>query len=286
MGEASKVCGVTVPKRIDGARLRSALLRPAGPYAAIDVVASTGSTNADLREAVAEGAPDRTVLIAEEQTAGTGRRGRTWVSPAGTGVYCSVLLRPGAVPLASLGSLAAVAGLALTDMAAELGARAVLKWPNDVLAGPDAGKVAGVLAESVPCDEEAVVLGIGVNVTPFRTPVRPGVGGLPATSLAEHGATTTDRTEVARLLLEFLYERERRWRAGRGDLAEAGLLDDYRARCATLGRQVKILVAGGPARTGRAVDVEPGGALVLDTDGGRRETIFAGDVVHLRPAQG
>ncbi|WP_040924759.1 biotin--[acetyl-CoA-carboxylase] ligase, partial [Saccharomonospora iraqiensis] len=106
-------------------------------------------------------------------------------SPPGGGVYLSVLLRPGEVPMAALGSLAAVAGLALTDTAAAVGVDAVLKWPNDVLAGPDGAKCAGVLAEAVSSDEQAVVLGIGVNVAPLRTPVRPGPGGLPATSPAE-----------------------------------------------------------------------------------------------------
>ncbi|EHR49174.1 birA, biotin-(acetyl-CoA-carboxylase) ligase [Saccharomonospora marina XMU15] len=271
-------------KRIDAARLRSALLRPVGPYAAIDVVASTGSTNADLRDAVVEGADDRTVLIAEEQTAGAGRRGRTWVSPPGAGVYLSVLLRPGEVPLPALGSLAAVAGLALVDTARELGVDAVLKWPNDMLAGAEPAKCAGVLAEAVACDEQAVVLGIGVNVSPMREPVRPGPGALRATSLAEEGASTSDRTEVARLLLGHLHEREQRWRAACGDLRAAGLLEEYRSRCATLGMQVKVLVAGGSAKIGEALDVDSDAALIVRTADGQRHTIFAGDVVHLRPS--
>lgn len=272
-------------KCIDAARLRSALLRPVGPYAAIDVVPSTGSTNADLRDAVVEGAEDRTVLIAEEQTAGAGRRGRSWASPPGAGVYLSVLLRPGEVPLPALGSLAAVAGLALTDTAAEVGVNAVLKWPNDMLAGPDRAKCAGVLAEAVACDEQAVVLGIGLNVSAMREPVRPGPGGLRATSLAQEGARTSDRTEVARLLLSRLHERERLWRAARGDLREAGLLEEYRSRCSTLGMQVKVLLAGGGSKIGEAVDVDADATLVIRTGEGQRHTIFAGDVVHLRPSE-
>ncbi len=277
---------MTAHRSLDAARLRSRLLAPAGPYATVDVVGSTGSTNADLREAVVEGVADRTVLLAEEQTAGAGRRGRGWVSPAGGGVYLSVLLRPGEVPMAALGSLAAVAGLALTDTAAALGVDAVLKWPNDVLAGPDGAKCAGVLAEAVSSDERAVVLGIGVNVAPLRTPVRPGPGGLPATSLAEQGATTTDRTEIAAALLTALDARERPWRRARGDLAAAGLLDEYRDRCVTLGGPVRVEVSGAAPWTGTAVDVDPTGALVVDAGGGRRRTVFAADVVHLRPASG
>ncbi|WP_199434000.1 biotin--[acetyl-CoA-carboxylase] ligase [Qaidamihabitans albus] len=269
---------------LDAARLRAELVRPVGPYTALDVTASTGSTNADLRAAVTEGAADRTVLLAEEQTAGLGRRGRTWSSPAGTGVYCSVLLRPEHVPFAGFGSLAIAAGLALVDLASRLGARVVLKWPNDVLAGDGRGKCAGILSEAVASDELAVILGVGINVRRGREQVRPGPGGLPAISLAELGASTTDRTEVARLLLTALHERERRWRAAGGDLRKAGLLTDYRAHCATLGQEVKVTVAGGKALIGRAVDVDPAGALLVELAGGERRTVFAGDVVHLRPA--
>jgi BirA family biotin operon repressor/biotin-[acetyl-CoA-carboxylase] ligase len=267
---------------IDASGLRADLLLPNGPYAALDVVHSTGSTNADLRSAVAEGAADRTVLIAEEQTAGMGRRGRTWRSPSGAGIYCSVLLRPREVAFAHLGSLAVVAGLAVTDVAAALGVDAVLKWPNDVLAGPGRGKCAGILSEAATSDEIAVVLGIGLNVLPSKESVPPGPGGLPATSLREEGATTTDRTRIAALLLAALADREGSWREARGDLAAAGLLQDYRARCATLGQEVKVMLADGGTLFGVAVDVDGTGQLVLETGQDRRRTLFAGDVVHLR----
>ena len=100
---------------LDVAELRSAL---AGQYPAVDVVASTGSTNADLLAASADGALDRTVLIAETQTAGRGRRARRWVSPPGSGLYLSVLLRPSEVAAPALGTLSMVAGLALADAGA------------------------------------------------------------------------------------------------------------------------------------------------------------------------
>ncbi|PXY32352.1 biotin--[acetyl-CoA-carboxylase] ligase [Prauserella muralis] len=270
-------------KRIDAGRLRAELVRPAGPYAALDVVESTGSTNADLRAALVDGAPDRTVLIAEEQTAGVGRRGRSWSSPPGTGIYCSVLLRPAEVSLAGMGSLAAVAGLALVDLARELGAATALKWPNDVLAADGRGKCAGILSEAAASEEQAVILGMGLNVTSARDVPPPGPGGLPPVSLRELGARTTDRTEIALLLLTFLDLRERRWRAEGGDLARAGLLDEYRTHCATLGQEVRIFVAGGSDLVGEAVDLDPAGALVVRTADGRQRTVFAGDVVHLRP---
>lgn len=265
--------------QINAARLRADLV---GPYAAVDVVSSTGSTNADLRVAAAGGAPDRTVLIAEEQTAGVGRRARSWTSPKGTGIYLSVLLRPLGVGFAELGSLAIVAGLAVTDLTAELGVDAALKWPNDVLAGPDRGKCAGILAESVATEEVAVVLGIGLNVRPLGPDVKPGAGGLRPTSLAENGARTTDRTELSAGLLAALARRERRWREAGGNLAAAGLLEEYRARCETLGQQVRVLLPGETSLFGTATDIDPSGQLVVVEDTGKRHTVFAGDVVHLR----
>src|SRR3954454_18310834 len=100
---------------IDGARLTAALK---DRYAKIDVVERTGSTNADLRKAVEEGAADRTVLLAEEQTAGVGRRARPWSLPKSAGLYLSVALRPSGVSFCPLASLTGVAGLAVRAAAA------------------------------------------------------------------------------------------------------------------------------------------------------------------------
>ncbi|MET8851409.1 biotin--[acetyl-CoA-carboxylase] ligase [Amycolatopsis sp. NPDC004625] len=261
---------------IDAGRLTAALQ---DRYARVDVVERTGSTNADLRKAVDEGAADRTVLLAGEQTAGVGRRARSWSSPKG-GLYLSVALRPG-VPFAALGSLSVVAGLAVRAAAASVGVDAVLKWPNDVLAG--GAKCAGILAEAVAGDAPSVVLGIGLNVQPLGD-VQPGPGGLPATSLAERGATNTDRTGVAIALLTGLDDLERRWRLAGGDLTEAGLLGDYRAHCATLGQDVEVQLPDGSSLTGRAADIDAAGQLQVDVADGRRHTVFAGDVVHVRPA--
>ena len=262
---------------IDAVRLTAALQ---DRYAKIDVVERTGSTNADLRKALEDGAADRTVLLAEEQTAGVGRRARSWSSPKGAGLYLSVALRPG-VPFSVLGSLSVVAGLAVRAAAASVGVDAVLKWPNDVLV--DGAKCAGILAEAVAGDEPSIVLGIGLNVLPLGD-VQPGPGGLPATSLAEQGATNTDRTDVAIALLTGFADLEQRWRLAGGDLTEAGLLGDYRAHCATLGQDVEVQLPDGSALTGRAADIDAAGQLQVDVAGGQRHTVFAGDVVHVRPA--
>jgi BirA family biotin operon repressor/biotin-[acetyl-CoA-carboxylase] ligase len=256
-------------------KLRSALVAPSGPYAALDVVPSTGSTNADLAAAV--DAADRTVLIALEQTAGRGRRSREWVSPA-SGLYLSVLLRP-AVPASRLGTLALVAGLALAGTAREVaGVEARLKWPNDLLVGSSLGKCAGVLSEVVG---GGVVVGIGLNVGPLPVEVPAGSGGLVATSLAEGGAVTTDLAELAIALLGRFATFESAWRDAGGDIETSGILASYKENCATLGQSVRVQLAGGEL-SGVAVDLNAAGELVLKTDDGAEVTVSAGDVVHVR----
>jgi BirA family biotin operon repressor/biotin-[acetyl-CoA-carboxylase] ligase len=263
-----------VPLDVD--RLRAALV---GPYAQVDVVDSTGSTNADLREAARAGAADRTVLVAEEQTAGQGRRARTWVSPPHTGLYVSVLLRPD-VPPHRIPWITLLAGVALARTATTLGVDAALKWPNDLLAG--GAKCAGVLAEA----DGAVVLGMGLNVAALPGDVPPGAGGLPATSLEQQGATTTDRTEIAVHLLRNLAELDDVWRRNNGDPLASGLHAEYRRHCATLGQLVRIELPGDRELRGTAVEIDVDGQLVIRTEDGRRHSVHAGDVVHLRSAVG
>ncbi|GAA2964045.1 biotin--[acetyl-CoA-carboxylase] ligase [Actinokineospora diospyrosa] len=258
---------------LDVEALRAAL----GSYAAVDVVDSTGSTNADL-VAAADSAADRTVLIAEQQTAGRGRRARDWVSPPASGIYLSVLLRPTGVPVARYGSLSLVAGVALIRTARHAGVIASLKWPNDLLAGAGLAKCAGVLAE---VSGQAVVLGIGLNVAPLHDDVPVGPGGLPATSLAQEGGTA-DRTAVAIALLRAFDEAERSWRGAQGDLLTSGLLAEYRASCATLGQRVRVELPDGTSLQALATDIDGDGRLVVDV-GGTARTLSAGDVVHVRP---
>ncbi|MQA08625.1 MAG: biotin--[acetyl-CoA-carboxylase] ligase [Pseudonocardiaceae bacterium] len=261
---------------MDAGALRARL---APVYPRLDVVRSTGSTNADLRDAASGDAPDRTLLIAGEQTAGVGRRSRGWMSPAG-GLYLSVLLRPSDVPAAQLGSVAVIAGLALLRTVRALGVDAVLKWPNDLLAGTARAKCAGILCEAVPTPEMSVIVGIGLNTAPLGAAVA-GPGGLPATSLAEHGVTAS-RTEIAAELLTAFAGLEAPWRAARGDLAAGGVLASYRDACDTIGRDIRIEGVGETVYHGRAVDVDTSGSLILQSSDGRRQAFSAGDVVHLR----
>lgn len=266
--------------------VRSRLVRPNGVYAAVDVVGSTGSTNADLVDAARADAADRTLLIARTQTAGHGRRSRRWVSPAG-GLYASVLLRPHSVPPSRLGWLTLLAGIALVELAESVGVPATLKWPNDLLTSNGAGKLAGVLAEAVPAGGgTAVVLGIGLNVLPLldAADVPDGAGGLPPASFAEYGARVTVLDTLAVELFERFAELDSTWRAAAGDAEAAGLRDRYLRRCTTVGRRVRVDLTGAEV-IGTAEGVDPDGqlTLVLDpADGGGVRTVSAGDVVHLR----
>lgn len=266
--------------RLDPAALRAVLVAPAGPWARLDVVESTGSTNADLLDAAADGAPDGTVLVAEYQQAGRGRLGRTWVCPPGSGLTLSVLLRPAPVARARFGWLPLLAGLALLDTARALTTvPAGLKWPNDLLLGEPGRKAAGILAEVGAGG--AVVVGIGLNLTDPDT--SGGALAARSTSLAAEGVEA-DRSEVLIALLTDLAERVRQWRSAGGDPDVGPLRSDYRAGCASLGTEVRVELPGGDVLTGVAEDVDGDGRLLLLEPSGRRRAVAAGDVVHLRPA--
>ena len=267
--------------KLDVLALREQLVAPNGPYAALDVVDTTGSTNADLMSAAGQGAADHTVLLAERQSAGRGRRSRTWVSPEGTGIYLSVLIRPTTVPAERLGTLGMVAGLALMHAARETaGIEASLKWPNDLLVGTDRKKAAGVLSEVAP--GQAAVVGVGLNVTALPDGAEPGPGGLPPGSFADAGASNTDRTEIAAGFLRAFAEFEALWRQSGGDVARSGVLAGYRETCGTIGQRVRVELPEREPLTGVAVDVDDEGRLLLKLDDGTPTAISAADVVHLR----
>jgi BirA family biotin operon repressor/biotin-[acetyl-CoA-carboxylase] ligase len=252
-----------------------------GMWTPIDVVASTGSTNADLLARAVGGLEplDGEVLVAEEQTAGRGRLGRTWTSVPGASLTFSVLLRPVTVPPARRGWLPLMAGVAVASAVRSVaGVGAVLKWPNDVLVGER--KLAGILAEQSP-DGSAVVIGMGLNVaTPAEAlPVSPA--GLPATSLLVEGASVSRAT----LLLEVLRQLERRYVAFRSDPdpARTGLLAEYRSLCGTVGQRVRVELPAGRILTGVAVDIDPEGRLlVAGGPGDPPSPVSAGDVIHVR----
>jgi len=272
-----------VRKPLDAARLRRAALHPDGPWREIEVVPSTGSTNADLLARALRGEPEGVVLAAEEQTAGRGRMGRTWTSPPRAALTFSLLLNP-AVPPARRGWLPLLTGVAVAAAVTEVtGIRTGLKWPNDVLAGnvlAGEGKLAGILAEAAG---DAVVVGIGLNVStePAELP-RPLPGALPATSLRAAGAQAPDREELLLAILAGFERWYRPWRQASGDPDRSGLREEYVRWSATIGRTVRAELPGGQALSGSAAGVDPDGRLLVRVSSGAEVAVAAGDVVHLR----
>ncbi len=255
------------------AALRRALVVDGSPWTDLRVVQETGSTNSDVAAAARAGAPEGLVVVAELQTEGRGRDGRSWSAPLRAGLAFSVLLRPPPATRAGWGWLPLLAGLAVVGPVRTVaGLDAGLKWPNDVLVGDR--KLAGLLAEVVG---GAVVLGIGLNVS-----VREEELPVPtATSLAIEGAGTTDREPMLRAVLRELGVLYGRFVEAAGDVAASGLVADYRAACRTLGRQVHVTLPGDKSVDGEAVAVDDAGRIVVRSDNGDH-ALAAGDVTHLR----
>ncbi|WSG13739.1 biotin--[acetyl-CoA-carboxylase] ligase [Nonomuraea sp. NBC_01738] len=252
--------------------LKRALVRPGSLWTGVSVVDSTGSTNADLARAAAEGAEEGSVLVAEEQRAGRGRLGRQWNAPARSGLTFSVLLRP-QVPPIKQGWLALLFGVAAASAVRRLGEVDVrLKWPNDLLIGER--KLAGILAERT---DDAVVIGIGLNVTLKDTELPVPT----ATSLAVEKAACLDRDPLLRAILREVEAHYRDWADAGGDADASGLRAAYQASCATIGRDIRVELPGDRTLEGRAVGVDANGHLLVSS-GLTEHTLSAGDVVHVR----
>ncbi len=249
--------------------LRSSVL--GGLWAEVEIVASTGSTNADLAAWARRGGRPGKVLVTADQQAGRGRLTRSWVTPPDTAVACSVLVAPRR-PVQEWGWLPLLVGMAVSDGVHEAtGLDARVKWPNDVMVGER--KLCGILCEAVgDAGTPLAVLGFGLNVglTPDQLPV--------PTATSVHGeGSDASATAVTVANLRALERWFTRWDDG------ADLIADYRERCGTLGRDVTVHRVGAQDVTGRAVDVDADGGIVVATPGGRR-TFVAGDVEHLRRA--
>lgn len=246
------------------------VLHRSSPARAHDLrgVASTGSTNVDLRSVVPESG-GVVVLTAEEQTAGRGRSGRNWSCPFGAGLMFSLRFTP-RVPVREFGWTGAVLGLSVRAALADRIA-VDLKWPNDLQIAGD--KLGGILAEAT--SDGAVIVGVGLNVSVRRE----DLPRLDATSLLSAGVDLDRADLLARILLEF-DQRVVRWEAA--GLVDSGLLPEYRAACVTLGRRVSVELPDGTTVLGQAVDVDPDGALVVRPDSGEQRAFAAGDVHHVR----
>jgi BirA family biotin operon repressor/biotin-[acetyl-CoA-carboxylase] ligase len=238
--------------------------------------AEAGSTNDVAWEALAQGTPDGTAVVADVQSRGRGRAGRAWHTAPGLGLALSVLLHLGC-DRRGAATLPLVGGLALAEALESLGLRTRLKWPNDLLVGTR--KVSGLLAESrrgphAPHDAaggDVAVLGVGVNVGQGPGDFPPDLAPR-ATSLALEGVAASREAVAA----AFLNRLEPLWH----EHAEGGrerVLDRWRARAAFWGRPVTVRTPSGPVE-GVARTLDPDGGLVLALADGRETTVLAGDL--------
>ncbi|MDP1610770.1 MAG: biotin--[acetyl-CoA-carboxylase] ligase [Sulfuritalea sp.] len=237
----------------------------------IDVLPSCDSTNAVLLARAEAGAPSGTVVIAEEQTAGRGRRGRTWFASPGDSLTFSLLWRfaSGTAPA----GLSLAIGVAVASALQRVGAgTTALKWPNDIL--KQGRKLGGILIELVPGAPHAAVIGIGINL---RLPAgMPDEVRVASAAIGESGATLDSNALYAALLGELLVTLE-----SFADGGFAAIRAEWMARHAFQDVAVNLSTDFGPPRTGICRGVDTDGALLLEVDG-RVERVLSGEV-SLRP---
>ena len=236
-------------------------------FGPLEMVAETGSTNADL---LARSDEKGLVLTAQHQTAGRGRLDRTWEAPPGANLLFSVVVQlvappertPLVTPALALALVEALQGLT----------SAQVKWPNDVLLC-SGGKVAGILAQGTPQDPCTVIVGMGCNIGwPLNDDGPPG-----ATSLTAAGALVVAPIELLiKILLAFEHQLKTLELTNGPELLRLELLKNS----ATMGQQVRVEQTKGEL-VGQAVDLAPSGSLVVQNAQGRH-VVSAGDVIHLR----
>ena len=239
----------------------------------ITVLETVDSTNNYLKRTALEGCAHGTVVLSDEQTGGRGRQGRSFLSPRGSGLYLSVLLRPSCAPSA-LSHVTAMAAVATCDAVEQvLGVRPGIKWTNDLVL--EGKKLCGILTElSVEWESntlEYLIIGIGINCNQKQEDF-PEELREKATSLALALGTPVDRTKLAAALIQNLERLSREILTGKQHW-----IAQYARDCITIGRQVKIL-RGSDCRYGTATGIDENGALLVRYDSGETGVVFTGEV--------
>ena len=231
----------------------------------------TDTTNNRARELALEGAPEGTLVVAEKQTAGRGRRGKVWESPLGTGIWMSLVLRPQTMPAEASGRTLLCGQATAEAIEAETGLSAGIKWPNDILI--NGKKAVGILTE-MDCEMSEVhfvIPGIGINVNTASFP--PEIAEIATSLYLECGKTVSRRRLVHRVLERLEEHYETFLRTG----SFAAMLEDYRKHCITLGKEVHVL--GREPFFAEALDITPEGELLVRrADNGKEEVVFSGEV--------
>jgi BirA family transcriptional regulator, biotin operon repressor / biotin---[acetyl-CoA-carboxylase] ligase len=235
-------------------------IAPAKPALGVPIIrlAAIDSTQRYAADLAARGAADGTVVVADTQTAGKGRRGRVWHDVPGACLLVSVVVRS-SLPVPRLPMLSLAAGVAVVDALEDVGVRARLKWPNDALVG--GRKIAGILLER---HGHAVVLGVGINVSPGAIP--PDVAARATSVAGERG--TADREVLLTALLAALT----RWRTVLERDGFEPVRMGWTERAAGLGQRITV-----DGIEGTALGLDDDGALLVATPGGTRRVV-AGDV--------
>lgn len=230
------------------------------------------STNDVLKQLALQGAPEGTTLVADSQTGGRGRMGRTFLSPSGVGIYLSVLLRPNCKPTELMHLTCASATAACSAIEQTSGFRPGVKWTNDIVYNKR--KLAGILTE-LGLNQDGTtayaIIGIGFNCNQQLRDFPPAIQDV-AGSLKMVTGKETDRALLAAKMIEALYQMNRELLSDR-----AGILARYRQDCITLGQEIS-LVRGDEIRHGKALDVDENGALVVRYEDGTIEAVNSGEV--------
>jgi BirA family biotin operon repressor/biotin-[acetyl-CoA-carboxylase] ligase len=242
-----------------------------------DYVSSTMDRAASLAQ---QNAPEGTVVVAESQLKGRGRRGRPWVSPKFRGLYFSVILRP-RIPFSSAALLTLLAAVSICEALRNFcGCEAAIKWPNDILL--EQKKVGGILTE-IKAETgriSFIILGIGLNINAEPHSLVPGAVSLHEVAGKARKDSAGKYLDRGIVLCEVLRSLEENYlmfqKKGSGQILQA-----WRNYAVTLGQRVKVSSVKGHCE-GEALDISPDGGLIVRTDTGLMEKIMAGDVVHCR----
>ncbi len=243
------------------------------PWAdSIHVFDTIDSTNTHLKKMALNGAPEGTVVVAGTQTGGRGRLGRSFHSPAGKGIYFSLLLRPG-LPAESLMHLTCAVGVAACNAIETVtGFRPGIKWINDLVAGKK--KLGGILTELAfgpSGNVEYAVIGIGINCSHSREDFPPELQDI-ATSLALHTGKPWEQGKLIAALIAQLYRMQ-------DSLVEkrSQIMDIYRKDCITPGKEIQV-IRGNTKETAQALDVMDDGSLLVRYPNGNESAVNSGEV--------
>ena len=250
-----------------------AYLSPEYPWRdRIHCFSTIDSTNDEVKRLALSGAPHGTVILADSQTGGHGRMGRSFHSPEGMGIYLSILLRPHCAP-GELMHLTCAAAVAMCDaVEAAAGFRPGIKWTNDLVHGKK--KLGGILTGkglTAAGTVDYAIIGIGINCcqteADFPEEIRDMAG-----SIAMVKGQNIDRSRLAAAMMDALWKMDAQLLTHK-----QAILRSYRCRCITLGREI-VLVRGEDRRYGTAIDIDENGALVVRFPSGAVEAVNSGEV--------